>query len=57
MISTYRLLGFFMTCDDFENLTKDVEAIDRFHFGRWDSYKYLNYRMEAAFISLNVHCR
>ena len=27
--------------------TKDVEAIDRFYFGGWDSYQYLNYKMEA----------
>ena len=26
----------------------DVETIDRFHFGGWDSYKYLNYKMEAG---------
>ena len=28
-------------------MTRDVEAIDRFKFGGWDSYWYLNYRMEA----------
>ena len=24
-----------------------MEAIDRFHFGVWESYKYLNYKIEA----------
>ena len=24
-----------------------MEAIDRFHFGGWDSYQYLYYKMEA----------
>ena len=27
--------------------TRDVEAIDRFRFGGWDSYQYLYYKMEA----------
>ena len=28
-------------------VTRDVEAIDRFRFGGWDSYQYLYYKMEA----------
>ena len=27
--------------------TRDMEAIDRFQFGGWDSVQYLNYKMEA----------
>ena len=27
--------------------SRDVEAIDRFHFGGWESYKYLKYKMEV----------
>ena len=27
--------------------TRDVEAIDRFHLGGWDSYYYLYFQMEA----------
>ena len=29
------------------SLSRDVEAIDRFRLGGWDSYWYLNYKMEA----------
>ena len=28
-------------------VSRDVAAIDRFQFGGWDSYYYLNYKMEA----------
>ena len=31
----------------FSDTTRDVEVIDCFHFGGWDSYKYFYYKMEA----------
>ena len=27
---------------------KDFEAVDHIQFGEWDSYEYLNFKMEAG---------